>query len=179
MSSEHFVISDTHFGHENIIRYCKRPFTSVEEMDETMVDNWNSVVRPQDHVYHLGDVTIERGSKNSQQAQRFVRLIRRLNGHKRLILGNHDHYPVQVYLEAGFEKVRGTGRWLEGCLLSHYPVHPQSLGRARVNIHGHIHEKPDYKPVLAVDRLVPYINVSVEVTFYRPTALTDILATRV
>jgi calcineurin-like phosphoesterase family protein len=145
-------------------------------MNEALVDNWNRVVRPQDHVYHLGDVTIERGSKNSQQAQRLVRLIRRLNGHKRLILGNHDHYPVQVYVEAGFEKIRGTGRWLDGCLLSHYPVHPQSLGRARACIHGHIHEKPAYRPVQGEDREIPYYNVCVEATNYTPITLGALLA---
>ena len=93
---DYFVISDTHFYHENIIKYCNRPFKSVEEMNEIMVDNWNHIVQPQDHIYHLGDVSIERGSKNSQQARRLIRLIQRLKGHKRLLLGNHDHFPVQV-----------------------------------------------------------------------------------
>lgn len=173
--SSHFVISDTHFGHENIIHYCNRPFASASEMDEVLVDNWNRVVAPQDHIYHLGDVTMERGSKSGPQAQRLIRLIQRLNGKKRLILGNHDHFPVQVYLEAGFEKIRGTGRWLESCWLSHFPIHPQSLGRARACIHGHIHDSDTYRPALVEDRLVPYWNVSVEVTNYTPVALEDLL----
>lgn len=175
--AEHFLISDTHFGHANIIRYSHRPFANTAEMDEAMIDNWNAVVRPEDHVYHLGDVTMERGSKGGPQARALIRLIRRLNGHKRLIMGNHDHFPVGVYLEAGFEKVRGTGRWLENCLLSHYPVHPNSIGKARACIHGHIHDKPGYPAVRIAEtgRLVPYVNVSVEAIHYTPLNIQTIL----
>ena len=72
-----FVISDTHFGHANIIKYCNRPFSSVEEMNERMIENWNSVVTVQDHVYHLGDVYFGNETSN---------FFHRLNGKKRLIL---------------------------------------------------------------------------------------------
>jgi calcineurin-like phosphoesterase family protein len=73
--------SDTHFGHENIIKYCKRPFETIEEMDEVLIRNWNDTVQPTDVVYHLGDFAM---TTNPDQ------YLRRLNGYKHLILGNHD-----------------------------------------------------------------------------------------
>jgi calcineurin-like phosphoesterase family protein len=150
-----WLISDTHFSHENIITYCKRPFASAEEMDEVLVQNWNKVVKPSDHVYHLGDVALRK-----QQ----LAIVSRLNGKKRLLLGNHDIFDVKDYLKAGFQKVMAY-RVLDGCLLSHIPVHPGSMGRFRANIHGHIHER-NYE--------FPYINTSVEQIDYTPVALETI-----
>lgn len=89
---EHFLISDTHFGHEKCCTVFKRTdgsplraFASAEEMDEAMVRNWNTVVRPHDKVYHLGDVVIRREC---------LRILDRLNGKKRLIRGNHDIFLI-------------------------------------------------------------------------------------
>lgn len=73
--------ADTHFNHRNIIKYECRPFDSVEEMNEALIENWNNTVKPTDAVYHLGDFAF---SKNPDQ------FLSRLNGHKRLIIGNHD-----------------------------------------------------------------------------------------
>ena len=78
-----FFTSDTHFGHERIIQFCKRPFTSVQEMDEKLIENWNKVVGPNDYVFHLGDFCF----KGSQY---WDRILNQLNGHKFLIIGNHD-----------------------------------------------------------------------------------------
>lgn len=174
-----WLTSDTHFSHYNIIRYCDRPFASAEEMDEALVAYWNDTVRPEDSVYHLGDVTIIRG--NRVQQEKMAHIIRRLNGHKRLILGNHDHFSVQAYIEAGFEKVRGTGRWLNGFLLSHFPVHPDCMGTAKGCIHGHIHDRVPPAPVVRFkdngSRVEhPYINVCVEVRNYRPVNFDEAIA---
>ncbi len=79
MSNIYFV-SDTHFSHRNILTYCARPFASIEEMNETLIQNWNDIVKPQDTIYHLGDFGI--GD--------VVPILRRLNGNKILIIGNHD-----------------------------------------------------------------------------------------
>ena len=78
-----FFTSDTHFGHTNIMKYCKRPFETVEEMDQTIIDNWNSVVRPEDIVFHLGDF----GFCGSL---RLREIVDQLNGKIYLITGNHD-----------------------------------------------------------------------------------------
>lgn len=155
-----FVISDTHFGHVNILAFCGldgqriRPqFASVEEMNEHIVDRWNATVRPQDHVYHLGDVAMRKDQ---------LGIVKRLNGHKRLVLGNHDIFEAKDYLAAGFSKVFGA-RVLDGWLMTHFPVHLASRGRFRGNVHGHIHERP--APVGG------YVNVSVEAVGYTPVAL--------
>ena len=151
-----FLISDTHFGHENIIRYCGRPFSCAAEMDEAMVERWNAVVRPCDHVYHLGDVAMRR-----EQLQ----TVKRLNGHKRLVFGNHDVYDYKSYTEVGFKKLFGV-RVIDGLLLTHIPVHAESLGRFAANVHGHIHQQPCHAG--------RYVNVSVEAIDYRPVALEEL-----
>lgn len=78
-----FFTSDTHFGHSNIIGYCNRPFTSVEQMNQEMVERWNRVVMPEDTVYHLGDMAM--GPKAKWQYYRWA-----LRGRIVYILGNHD-----------------------------------------------------------------------------------------
>ena len=136
--SNRFVISDTHFGHTNSWEKFKlpngdplRPFTSTEEMDETMVERWNAVVRPQDTVYHLGDVVINKKSLHH---------VKRLNGKKRLVRGNHDIFRDTDYRDAGFESLYGVRVFVGQFILSHIPLHPECItNRFRVNIHGHLH----------------------------------------
>ena len=75
--------SDTHFYHANVIKYSKRPFANVEEMNAALVRNWVAVVQPGDTIYHLGDFSFGRKEQNEA-------LLQQLHGHKHLILGNHD-----------------------------------------------------------------------------------------
>jgi calcineurin-like phosphoesterase family protein len=113
----HFVVSDTHFGHERILGF--RPqFSSVAAMDECLVAKWNAAVRAEDTVYHLGDVCLNR---------RHLAVVRQLAGRKILIRGNHDLFPVKYYLEAGFKDVRGyivvdATEEHGGAILSHIPT---------------------------------------------------------
>lgn len=146
MNRDIFVISDTHFNHENIIKFCHRPFTDAKQMNEMMVDNWNSVVRPQDKVYHLGDVYMGGGFGREYT----TKLLKSLNGHKRLILGNHDNGKDQI-LQACFDKIDMWRMFPEfGLLLTHVPVHRNALEKSGrngspdqvlLNVHGHIHDK--------------------------------------
>lgn len=157
-----WLVSDTHFGHENIIKYCDRPFSSVHEMNETLVENWNSVVKPNDHIWHLGDVYFPKGFKDGSAREFF----KRLNGHKRLILGNHDNGQDQV-LHSVFEKIVLWRDWKEhGLLMTHIPLHPNNIIKDRRNVHGHIHQNksPDKQ----------YINVCVEHTDYKPVNIDSI-----
>lgn len=78
-----FFTSDTHYSHANVIRYSKRPFADVDEMNEAMIANWNAVVRPGDLVYHLGDFAF-------CDAERSVKIAKRLHGQRYLVFGNHD-----------------------------------------------------------------------------------------
>jgi calcineurin-like phosphoesterase family protein len=149
--------SDHHFGHENIIHYCNRPFANAKEMDEHIIDRHNSVVAPSDHYYCLGDVAMNK---------RFLSCVGRLNGHGRLIGGNHDIFSAQQYLAAGFEKIMAM-RVHANIIFTHVPVHPASLGRFRANVHGHVHQN-SYP--------FPYINVSMEVINYTPVSLDEIVA---
>jgi calcineurin-like phosphoesterase family protein len=141
-----WVISDTHFNHNNIIKYCNRPFDNPDLMNEFMVDKWNSVVKPQDKVYHLGDVYMGGGYSKEDT----TRLLSSLNGKKRLILGNHDNGKDQI-LQRCFEKISIWRMFPEfGLLLTHVPVHESALvkgsrtgqDRTLANVHGHIHNNP-------------------------------------
>ena len=130
-----FLIADTHFGHKGVCEFLNedgsklRPFENSDEMDEILVQNWNSVVKPSDKVYHLGDVVINRKA---------LPTLKRLNGEKVLIKGNHDIFRIEEYLEY-FKDVRGTHK-LDSYILSHIPIHPHSIARwASGNIHGHLH----------------------------------------
>ena len=143
-----------------------RPFTSNEEMDYTMMENWNKLVRPQDHVYHLGDFTMLRQDTNG----RMTAFRQRLNGHLRILLGNHDALPSKWYFQ-NFEKVYGS-RVIDNLLMTHIPVNSQSLGRFKANVHGHTHHNK-----IMLDPHHPdsrYINVSVEQTNYSPVAWEDL-----
>lgn len=159
-----FVISDTHFSHKNIIVFTDkdgkkiRPYSSLEEMNEDMVKKWNQTVNHDDIVYHLGDVAFQVATSLS--------ILNRLNGKKRLALGNHDHASLDKYSEY-FEKIHSI-YLIDDIIMSHYPLHPSILSEERysVNVHGHIHQKDINDP--------RYLCVSVEHTDYRPVELSDI-----
>ena len=93
-----FFTSDTHFTHANIIRFCSRPFKNVEEMDETMIANWNRVVGENDIVFHLGDFCMGGSAK-------WTNVLNRLNGKIYLIIGNHDMKNLKQSCSDRFEKV--------------------------------------------------------------------------
>lgn len=182
MASQRWYVSDHHLWHWNIIRYGERPFKTLNEMHDALRTYHNELVKTNDHVSFLGDVTILRGGKNDKE--RFINEIRRYNGHKRLYLGNHDHWHTKVYSEV-FEKIYATWRSEEGFICSHFPLHPRSLSGATANVHGHIHQNKAYEAVIfkgnELDqnpkpaRIVPFINVSVEAINYRPIHLDEIL----
>lgn len=149
-----FLIGDTHFGHSKILRFeaAHRPFATIEEHDEALIDRWNSVVRKRDTVWHLGDVLFGRHS---------FACLSRLNGTKKLVAGNHDQYPTALYLEH-FNRVVGAAE-VAGCILTHIPVHDSQFHRYKLNIHGHLHSKrlddPRYVCVSAEQNNLTPINL--------------------
>lgn len=178
-----WITSDTHFGHANIIKYCARPFKNLQDMDDTLVENWNSVVKPGDKVYHLGDVYF----KNGKSVEYWDHFFTRLHGQKRLVLGNHDDAKDMI-LHKFFRKIVVWRMMPEfKLLMTHIPVHEVSLGiriderhdlagnegmvgnevRQLVNVHGHIHQNNAYSK--------RYVNVCVEKTDYKPVHIEDVI----
>lgn len=166
-----FVISDTHFNHTNIIDYCHRPFSSVEEMNEVLIRNWNKVVRNSDKIFCLGDFCL--GSKDMCRE-----ITSRLNGFKTLIIGNHDRWNKKFYEECGFDEVcKRPTIYDRHIILSHAPLKMTDCKFDDIkvyNIYGHIHnnvseggnntnsycvsvENVDYTPIL-IDEVIRRID---------------------
>ena len=130
-----YFTADTHFGHEGVLRMCERPFSSVRDMNRTLIDLWNARVRPDDIVWHLGDFAL--GATPEEAASIFAAL----NGSKRLVKGNHDHdatlalpwaLPVREIVEVAVDGAR--------VVLCHYPMRAWrgSFGSA-LQLFGHTH----------------------------------------
>lgn len=164
-----FYIADTHFGHTNILSFKRadgtplRQFCCIDEMNEHMVRKWNEVVKPQDTVYHLGDIALH---------EKFLPMfLPRLNGRKILIKGNHDNAKLSVYADY-FADVRAYDR-KDGMVFSHVPIHPRSLERWGVNVHGHLHANTVKLLDGTPDKR--YYCVSVEMIDYTPIELNQLI----
>jgi len=188
MTRNKFVLSDPHWGHENIVNFTNydgsdvRPFESMEEMHQTMEDNWNAVVKPNDKVYVLGDVII---NKKKVFDENGVCYLDRLNGKKSLIKGNHDIFNKKQFYEKYFESIHGVRVFPHKYVMTHVPVHPSCLDRPAwpVNVHGHLHSNHVMKTISGTEhggsftyeeRDEKYINVCVENINYTPLALEDL-----
>ncbi|MFU1794745.1 metallophosphoesterase [Paenibacillus azoreducens] len=155
-----YVISDHHFGHQKIIDFESRPFGTAEEMDEFMIERWNSIVTKQDKVFHLGDFSFYNKDKTKA-------IVERLNGHKFLIMGNHDRGRSKAWwLDAGFDEVSEYPLVYQSFfILSHEPLY-MNKHMPYVNIHGHIHSQK-YEGL-------HYFNASVEHWDYKPISFEEI-----
>lgn len=166
-----FVVSDTHFDHKNIIKYCGRPFNSVEEMNEALVKNWNKEVKPEDLVLILGDVAYGRFSQGPSY------WLNRLNGKKILIKANHD-----LGFISGCEAVIKCGAILEYADEKFLLVHqPDSISSADFEsmwrIHGHTHNS-NMELFPLVNHTNKTMNVSVELIDYKPINIKDLIRIR-
>lgn len=163
-----FFISDTHFGHQGMCVFLKedgtkvRPWNDCNEMDACLIENWNSIIKPKDKVYHLGDIAIKR--KN-------IETLAQLHGEKILIRGNHDIFKLDDYAKY-FKDIRGTHKF-DKYIMSHYPIHRDSIPKwCKANLHGHTHYK---KVTLLNNELDPlYANLCVECTNYKPVPLEEL-----
>lgn len=153
--------SDTHFGHANVIKYSNRPFDDVEEMNESLIKTWNDRVSEKDIIYHLGDFSFL-GEKET------MNILRRLNGHKHLILGNHDDSrwdwkyfeSVNYYKEVKHDKKK--------IILMHYPIESwNGAHRGSWHLHGHCHGNLD-------NGLNTRIDVGVDCFRYAPVSFEEI-----
>ena len=164
-------IADLHLGHVNMA--TRRGFASVEEHDNHIITQWNSVVAKRDVTYILGDVTMEKKASYA--------LLDQLNGVKHVVLGNHDRRQDVPHLLQHVESVAGMVQY-KGFILTHCPIHPMELEyRFPRNIHGHIHNKVVQKSgdsgvegynLISDER---YICVSCEQVDYKPKSLDELI----
>ena len=162
-NSRIFIISDTHFSHANIIKYCSRPFKDVEEMDNTMIKNWNRVVKENDIVYHLGDFSF--GGKDNVE-----KFLKKLNGKIILVKGNHDRCSNGHLRRIGFYEVYDRPIVIDNkIILSHEPLEVPPK-EPYINIYGHVHDGSSYE-----DYTPNTACVCVERINYEPIPLNTVL----
>lgn len=157
-----FVISDHHFYHDNIIRYCNRPFKNLREMHFVMTNKWNSVVSKNNTVLHLGDFSF--GNKRIVS-----RLRKHLNGKIYMVKGNHDKHGIAWYNNIGITMIKKPF-FIGNFLFSHAPKH--DIGSNIINICGHSHNKI---PLLTESGSNKFYNVSVENLDYIPIRIKELL----
>ena len=162
-----YFTADNHYCHKNIIKYESRPFNSVEEMNETLIDNWNRKVKSKDEIYILGDFIFSNGLIANQ-------LIKRLNGKKYLIKGNHDSFLKYKEFDTSLLE------WVKDycvikqnklpIILFHYPIarfDRQHYGA--IHLYGHVHSRPNDLNITNA------YNVGVDVNGYEPISLEEVL----
>lgn len=165
-----YYTSDLHFGHENIIKMCNRPFESIDEMDEALIKNWNTTVHNNDTVYIMGDLFFK-------AEKPLAAYLSRLKGKKHLILGNHDKTWVgDRELHAYFEEITrltviNTGAGL--ATLCHFPMMDFE---GRYLVHGHIHANTDQEYWDLLKSSDRTLNAGVDVNGYRPVSFEELLA---
>ena len=167
-----WVTSDTNFNHANIIKYCNRPFSSVEEMNETIIANWNKVVSKDDTIYHLGDFAL--GDKSL-----IPDFLERLNGYKEFLMGNHDNSNIMLEMckqglieNISWEDVIKVGK--KTIILNHFPfgsLPDPATNCPIIQLHGHVHSTPD-KPWNYFDN---QYDVGVDNNNFTPVNLAELL----
>jgi len=166
VSGRTWLIADPHFSHQGVCEFTRddgsklRPWDNFEDMDKALINNWNALVDTQDRVYVLGDVCMRRKA---------LPILHHVKGRKVLVKGNHDIFEQKDYAPY-FDDIRAyvVGKFDERkYILSHIPLHPDSVGRCGINIHGHLHYNKIDDP--------RYLCVSVEHTNWAPILLQDAL----
>ena len=164
-----YFISDTHFYHEKIIEYVNRPFKDVEEMNNTLIDNWNKRVKHKDEVYILGDFSF--GNK-----EQTLDLLDKLNGRKYLIQGNHDRVVKDKEVASKFEWIKDYHKLKYKkykFILFHYPLMVWDCQHyGAIHLYGHIHSG------VAPLGQARMFNMSVEKNNYEPVSIEEIIESR-
>lgn len=164
-----YFTSDLHFDHINVIKYCARPFNDVNEMNETIIDNYNKRIKNNDTCYILGDVMM-RDTEHAKEC------LKRLNGHKYLVKGNHDFLKDDsVYFEwiKDYYKLRWNHKKF---ILCHYPfVSWDGSERGSYCLHGHQHNVPEYNMQQRANGIKRY-DVGVDANHFTPVSIEEIVA---
>lgn len=169
-----YFTADLHFYHEKIIRHCNRPFGNTEEMNEKLIRNWNSVVKPNDEVYVLGDVTM----KGVEYA---YKILSRLQGRKFLIRGNHDYFVDELIgkpFSWEFEWIKDYHELVwnnQQFVLFHYPIAEwNGIRKGAIHLHGHQHNLPVYNYQQKQAGVFRY-DVGVDANNFTPVSIDSIV----
>lgn len=165
-----YYIADTHFGDERVMCLAHRPFKTVEEMNEIMINNWNRKVKQNDHVYIVGDVAFSDFDAQS--------VLCRLNGAKHLIVGNHDSGLSQKVLDmfdsiSMIKKIEDNGK---SVVLCHYPLlsYENSI-YGGYQVFGHIHNNPNDLAYTLQNQLPNSLHAGVDVNCFEPKTLDELI----
>lgn len=160
--------SDLHLGHANIIHSCQRPFETIEEMNQTLIHNYNSMVAKNDTVYILGDLSFRIPVEEAND------LIRKLKGKKILIRGNHDKQYDPTLFEGIYDFYELKGFYKYPIILMHYPMLEWPKSRqGSLHLHGHQHNKFEYNERMKQADILRY-DVGVDANDYFPVSLNSI-----
>lgn len=171
-----YYISDLHFGHANVIRFDNRPFSDVHEMDKYMIELWNMRVKDEDHVYVVGDVSLN----NSLPVEKYLA---QLKGHKHLIKGNHDgkllkNEKAREYFESIDDILQITDEGRRVCMC-HYPLAEwPGYYKGGYHVYGHIHNNTNdaFHIMKNMDRA---LNAAVAINNYMPVTLDELIRNNV
>lgn len=173
-----YYISDTHFKDRKIFDKCKRPFNSIEEMEDVIINNWNNKVKDEDIVYVLGDIGKDGDSST-------IDIFNKLKGHKHLIVGNHDHGMLEDIKKYNvFESIKFIDLIMDGeykVCLCHYPLMDwMEFNRKGLLVYGHIHNKTErngyaYKLMKDYCKNLPAYNAGVDVIGFEPRTLKELM----
>ena len=179
---KNYYISDLHLGHTNCLEFDNRPFHTCEEQDKVITENWNKIVTPKDHVYILGDVSWYKRDKTQE-------LLGCLNGHKHLIIGNHDrdilkwNEVIELFDEVcHYKELKDEGKHV---VLSHYPIPCFNRHHyGAYHFYGHVHVSTEYDMMKEIqkqmvelyDKPCNMFNVGVMIPYmdYTPRTLKEI-----
>lgn len=162
-----WLISDTHFGHKNIIKYCDRPMSNFENI----IRNWRILIGAEDRVLHLGDLAVWYGPDEDYWLSRVAELPGKIF---MLNTGNHDKLKPKKYAEIGVTIIPEFIQEIKGqrVLFSHWPDESRT-SQWDINVHGHIHNNPLDPKLAATGRR--YKNISIEMMEYRPFKAGELL----
>ena len=172
-----FFTADLHFGHNEIINYCERPFENTAEMNRALINNWNSRITNNDHVYIIGDLYY--GGRDAKSREEAIAIVKKLNGILHLVAGNHDFPYLKNmeyhYLFADVDHIRYLKHDGKDIFLCHYPLAEWSgYYRGSWHIYGHIHNQKNtaYKHMSKLERA---LNAGVDICNFFPVTFEDLV----
>ncbi|MCK9417616.1 hydrolase [Candidatus Dojkabacteria bacterium] len=162
-----YFTADHHFGHTNVIKFCNRPFSSVEEMDDKLIQYWNEKVTKKDNVFILGDFFWKANVEYCKN------ILEQLNGHKYMIIGSHDHFIKKIELQKYFVFVKKYHVYKKEnirAVLFHNPLFSwDGMDHGVYHFFGHVHNK-----YICINGNTMAYNVGVDVNNFTPVSLNEI-----